>query len=563
MQDLLPPVSLRNQSGLGWDDQVHDQAMRSANQLHTQAFQNAQQVASSMMQDAFQSTQFSSPAQGANTYLAPFQQYVSPMFSRPQQQQQQLQPSSPQQFVGSQDHAETQRQHQELLASMEKRYASQEQKFGNMMQGLQSDLQAAVNVSAQDRQAREGKDQEIAALQEKISQRDQAHMALQQRHSEEVARLAQTLASTPQPQSPAFDIAMLQQVIKEVQASQIKHADVQTLISNTVNERMSGLASKDDMCSAGAAVEKTLNRVGSDASEERIRNALEKGIDNFVDKRMRLPERKQQRIEEQHREAHGMQPAYANYSQVSRDAKKNKALTAPGTYAESSESKASGSSRASEEPYEYAETSIKKASKHSKYSADNANVLSTLAEKGKAPVDAYEVDDHSEAMSSVSTAKRLSGTLTPSDSVSMLSTSSKVRSSASRAPKRKSLAERAVLNRLGHTPMLAICEGGSGVGSTVSSSSASTRLTKEALDQLPSKQSSKSGSRSRVSVPPSRDNAIVRMEHGKNGPRHNAARSAVSAQPSRHNAMVWPPRDADSQCSFERQILWLQSPEDI
>lgn len=352
----LPPLhspfsGQSSQHHLEWHNSVHDQAMHHANQLHNQSMLHAQQLMSNAMQNAYQAGQANEPDQVTPALPAPpapSQQSVQKAPADAHQQQSLRLPAPSN--SSHEDREESRSQHQQLLATMEQRWASQEKEFSRQMQGLKGDLQEAKNTSVQDRKERDAKDRQIAALQAQIASQNQAQMELQQKHTQDMAQMAQAVASNPPPQAPAFDMGVLQQLITEVRASRVNPVDIENLVSGALTQRMSGLATKEDMQSASGAVGKALQNLDNNASEGRIQRAVEKAINKVVDKKMAHVQQTQKKIGAPQQQPSDIAPAIPklspglaayppgsvgdNVSMASTPSKKTKALLAPASDAQ-------------------------------------------------------------------------------------------------------------------------------------------------------------------------------------------------------------------------------------
>ncbi|KAI7438763.1 hypothetical protein KC336_g2838 [Hortaea werneckii] len=582
------PFSIQSpQHPLEWHNNVHNQAMHQANQLHNQSILHAQQMMSNAMQNAFQTSQVNEPEQRIAALPAPpapSQQYVQrPPSDTNQQQTLQLPAPS---NLSQQDREESRSQHQQLLATMEQRWASQEKEFSRQMQGLKGDLQEAKISSVQDRKERDAKDRQIAALQAQIADQNQAQMELQQRHTQDMAQMAQAVASNPQPQAPAFDMGLLQQLVAEVRASRVNPADIENLVSGALTQRMSGLATKEDVQSASGAVGKALQSLDNNASEGRIQMAVEKAIGKVVDQRMAHVQQTQKKIgasQQQPSEispvipklspgpaAHPSGPVGDIASMVSTPSKKAKALPAPASDAQSTVGK---SLKPSSLKAVYGSESVVSSGKvptvyQSSDSGralqllqdDAASRISTSTKKGKAqpaqieysrstvsralesPDGAKALPWHQDAASTVSKASSPTSRQAK-DNESVVSTSSRRSkrgdvisstaaaasnegSTASKAHKITGLAEQAAVNRLANLSMLAIRKAGeSEIESTASEASKGSQLTAANLVQLPNKKADESENNK------AKSNVSYASPEG-----HNDARSTVSGRIPTHDA---------------------------
>ncbi|KAI7450209.1 hypothetical protein KC368_g4812 [Hortaea werneckii] len=570
----LPPVSSPSptripQHSLEWHNDVHHQAMHHANQLHNQSMLHVQQVMSNAMQNTFHTGQADVPGQMPPDLPAPPAPSQQPVRMPPAKayQQQSLRlpaPSNPSQ----QDREESRSQHQQLLATMEQRWASQEKEFACQMQGLKDDLQKATNSSAQDRKERDAKDRQIAALQAQITSQNQAQMA-------------QAVASKSPSQTPAFDMGVLQQLIAEVRASRVNPADIENLVSGALTQRMSELATKEDMRSASGAVGKALQSLDNNASEGRIQRAVEKAINKVVDQKMAHVQQTQKKIGASQQQPTEISPASQklspgpatyqdgpvgdNASMISTSSKKTKALPAPISEAQStvaknlkpSSSKAMYGSDilASSDRVPTAHQSSESGHALQLFQDDAASKISTSTKKGRAQPAQIEYPRSivSRALESSEPAKALpwpqdaaaavSKALSPSrlqakDNESVVSTSSRRSkrgdpisptaaagrdegSKTSKARKSTSLTEQAAVNRLANLSMPAIrVAGESEVGSTTSKASKGSQLTAANLAQLldnKADESENNGAKSKVSYAPTQGY-------------HNDTRSTVSAR---------------------------------
>ncbi|KAI6842348.1 hypothetical protein KC340_g1781 [Hortaea werneckii] len=579
------------QHHLEWHNSVHNQAMHHANQLHNQSMLHAQQMMSNAMQNSFQAGQANEPDQRTPALPAspaPSQQSVQrPPADAYQEHSLRLPaPSSSSQ----EDREESRGQLQQLLATMEQRWASQEKEFSRQMQGLKGDLQEAKKSSVQDRKERDAKDQQIAALQAQIASQNQAQMELQQKHTKDMAQMAQAVASNPPPQTPAFDMGVLQQLIAEVKASRVNPSDIENLVSGALTQRMSGLATKEDMQSASGAVGKALQSLDNNASEGKIQRAVEKAINKVVDQKMAHVQQPQKRIgasRQQPREispaipklspgpaTYSSGPAGDNASMVSSPSKKTKALPAPASDAQSTVGKDSKPSRSkavygsdSLVPSGKVPTAYQSGESGDAlqlFQDDGASRISTSSKKAKAQPAQIEyprstvsralessgsaktLSWHQDAASTVSKALSLSRRQTK-DNERVVSTSSRRskrgdvifpmaaadsdnHSKALKVHRSTTLAEQAAVNRLPNSSMLAIRESGeSEAGSATSRASKGSQLT--AADV-----SDNNKARSRVSYAPpegqndARSTACARVPTHDAKTRHNASDAASEAR---------------------------------
>ncbi|KAI7368489.1 hypothetical protein KC354_g2624 [Hortaea werneckii] len=489
----LPPVSSPSptripQHSLEWHNDVHHQAMHHANQLHNQSMLHVQQVMSNAMQNTFHTGQADVPGQMPPDLPAPPAPSQQPVRMPPAKayQQQSLRlpaPSNPSQ----QDREESRSQHQQLLATMEQRWASQEKEFACQMQGLKDDLQKATNSSVQDRKERDAKDRQIAALQAQITSQNQAQMA-------------QAVASKSPSQTPAFDMGVLQQLIAEVRASRVNPADIENLVSGALTQRMSELATKEDMRSASGAVGKALQSLDNNASEGRIQRAVEKAINKVVDQKMAHVQQTQKKIGASQQQPTEISPAIQklspgpatyqdgpvgdNASMISTSSKKTKALPAPISEAQSTVAK-----------------NLKPSSSKAMYGSD------ILASSDRVPT-AHQSSESGHALQ-----------LFQDDAASKISTSTKKgRAQPAQIEYPRSIA---AVNRLANLSMPAIrVAGESEVGSTTSKASKGSQLTAANLAQLldnKADESENNGAKSKVSYAPTQGY-------------HNDTRSTVSAR---------------------------------
>ncbi|KAI7532929.1 hypothetical protein KC331_g13333 [Hortaea werneckii] len=581
------------QHHLEWHNSVHDQAMHHANQLHNQSMLHAQQMMSNTMQNAFQAGQANEPDQRTPALPAPpatSQQSVQRP-SADAYQQQSLQLPAPSNS-SHEAREESRSQHQQLLATMEQRWACQEKEFSRQMQGLKGDLQEAKDSSVQDRKERDAKDRQIAALQAQISSQNQAQMELQQKHTKDMAQMAQAVGSSPPPQTPAFDMGVLQQLIAEVRASRVNPADIENLVSGALTQRMSGLATKEDMQSASGAVGKALQSLNNDASEGKIQRAVEKAINKVVDQKMTHVQQTQKRIgasQQQPREispatpklspgpaTYSSGPVGDNASMVSTPPKKTKELPATASDAQSTVGKDSKPSRSkavygsgSLVPSDKVPTVYQSSeSGHAlqPFQDDGASRVptSTKRAKGQPAQIEYPRSTVSRALESSEPAKALpchqdaastvSKALTPSrrqtkDNESVVSTSSRrskrgdvispmaaadsdEHSKALKVHRSTTLAEQAAVNRLSNSSMLAIRESGeSEAGSATSKASQGSQLTTANLAKLSDKKADgydNNKARSKVSYASPEGQNDARFTVSARVPTHDAK--------TRHNA---------------------------
>ncbi|KAI7207233.1 hypothetical protein KC343_g10324 [Hortaea werneckii] len=591
----LPPVhspfSIQSpQHHLEWHNNLHDQAVHHANQLHNQSMLHAQQMMSSAMQDAFQTGQASVPDQRTPALPAPpapSQQSVQTSIADAYQQQP-LQLPAPSNH-SQQDLEESRSQHQQLLATMEQRWASQEKEFSRQMQGLKSDLQEAKKSRAHDRKERDAKDQQIAALQAQIASQNQAQMELQQRHTQDMAQMAQAVASKSPSQTPTFDMGVLQQLIAEVRASRVNPADIENLVSGALTQRMSGLATKEDMQSASGAVGKALQNLDNNASEGRIQRAVEKAINKVVDQKMAQVQQTQKKIGVSQQQPGEMSPAIPKLSPgppaypsrpvgdiasvISTPSKKAKALSSPASNARSTIGKKLDPSNpkavygsdsvvsSGKVPTAYQSTESGHAMQL--LQDDGASRISTSTKKAKAEPAQIEYPrstvsralESSEATKALlwhqDAASAVSKASSPSrrqarDNESVVSTSSRrskrgdvvsltaaaggnENSKASKAHKSTSLTGQAALNRLANLSMPAIREAGeSEVGSITSKAGKGSQLTAANLAQLPEKKADE----------PENNEAKSKVSYAPNQGYRDDARSTVSARAPTHDAKI-------------------------
>ncbi|KAI6799229.1 hypothetical protein KC361_g3008 [Hortaea werneckii] len=586
---VFSPLATRiPQPPLEWHNDVHDQAMHHANQLHDQSMLHAQQVMSNAMQNAFQTGQANVPDQmppALPAPPAPSQQSVR-MPPADAHQQQSLRLPAPSNS-SQQDREESQSKHQQLLATMEQRWASQEKEFARQMQVLKGDLQKATNSSVQDWKKRDAKDQQIAALQAQITSQNQAQIEQQQRHTQDMAQMAHAVASESPSPTPAFDMGVLQQLIAEVRASRVNPADIENLVGGALTQRMSGLATKEDMRSASGAVGKALQSLDNNASEGRIQRAVEKAINKVVDQKMAYVRHTQKKIGASQQHPAEISPAIQklspgpatyqdgqvgdNASMILTSSKKTKALPAPISEAQStlaknlkpssSEAICGGGILASSNKVPTAYQSSESGHALQLFQNDAASKISTSTKKGKVqpaqieyprstvsralessePVKALPwPQDAASAVSKASSPSRIQA----KDNESVVSTSSRrskrgdpISSTAaagrdegsktSKARKSTSLTEQAAVNRLANLSMPAIREAGeSEVGSTTSKASKGSQLTAANLAQLldnKADESENNGAKSKVSYAPTQGY-------------HNDTRSTVSARVPTHDA---------------------------
>ncbi|KAI7358106.1 hypothetical protein KC320_g1359 [Hortaea werneckii] len=510
----LPPVhspfSIQSpQHHLEWHNNLHDQAVHHANQLHNQSMLHAQQMMSSAMQNAFQTGQASVPDQRTPALPAPpapSQQSVQTSIADAYQQQP-LQLPAPSNH-SQQDLEESRSQHQQLLATMEQRWASQEKEFSRQMQGLKSDLQEAKNSRAHDRKERDAKDQQIAALQAQIASQNQAQMELQQRHTQDMAQMAQAVASKSPSQTPTFDMGVLQQLIAEVRASRVNPADIENLVSGALTQRMSGLATKEDMQSASGAVGKALQNLDNNASEGRIQRAVEKAINKVVDQKMAQVQQTQKKIGVSQQQPGEMSPAIPKLSPgppaypsrpvgdiasvISTPSKKAKALSSPASNARSTIGK-----------------KLDPSNPKAVYGSDS------VVSSGKVPT-AYQSTESGHAMQ-----------LLQDDGASRISTSTKkAKAEPAQIEYPRSTA---ALNRLANLSMPAIREAGeSEVGSITSKAGKGSQLTAANLAQLPEKKADE----------PENNEAKSKVSYAPNQGYRDDARSTVSARAPTHDAKI-------------------------
>ncbi|KAI6901844.1 hypothetical protein KC318_g11650 [Hortaea werneckii] len=608
------------QHHLEWHNSVHNQAMHHANQLHNQSMLHAQQMMSSAMQNAFDAGQANEPDQRTPALLAPPapSQQSAQRAPADAYQQQSLRLPAPSNS-SHEDRKESRSQHQQLLATMEQRWASQEKEFSRQMQGLKGDLQEAKNSSVQDRKDRDAKDRQIAALQAQIAGQNQAQMELQQRHTKDMAQMAQAVASNPPPQTPAFDMGMLQQLIAEVRASRVDPADIENLVSGALTQRMSGLATKEDMQSASGAVGKALQSLDNNASEGRIQRAVENAINKVFDQKMAHVQQTRYRTGASQQQPREISPAIPklspgpatyssgpvgdNASMVSTPSKKTKALPAPASDAQSTVGKESKPSRSKamngsdslvpsgKVPTAYQSSESRRALQSSQDGGASRVSISTKKAKDQPAQIEYPRSTVSRALESSEPAKALSWhrdvskASSPSrrqtkDNESVVSTLSRrsktgdvispiaaadsdEHSKALEVHRSTALAEQAAVNRLANSSMLAIRESGeSEAASTTSKASKGSQLTAANLAQLPDKKadgSDNNKARSKVSYAPpvndARSTVSARVPTHDAGTRHNVTDAASKARSVASSA-----RSSGSKASKASRMSELRPP---
>jgi hypothetical protein len=128
----------------------------------------------------------------------------------------------------------------------------------------------------------EAKDQEVRRLQEQVAAVERQRRQDAERNSQQLAELVRSQVTSPSAQVPAFDMSALERVIRETQTQQLSAHDIERVIEEQVSKRLSGMATKADIQSAGAQMQNALSQVPAGLNEEQVQQAVNRELNSVM-----------------------------------------------------------------------------------------------------------------------------------------------------------------------------------------------------------------------------------------------------------------------------------------
>ncbi|TKA80590.1 hypothetical protein B0A55_02908 [Friedmanniomyces simplex] len=139
---------------------------------------------------------------------------------------------------------------------------------------------------------REKKGLELAMMQSRLDAERQEKLDQERKNSQQLAAFADK-AATPQP-TPMIDLSPLQTVLAELSAHRLQKSDIATLVEDTMVRQLRGVARAEDLASSTSKVQKALNKLPASATAADVQKAVERGIDDVMQKASGSQGRRQQ-----------------------------------------------------------------------------------------------------------------------------------------------------------------------------------------------------------------------------------------------------------------------------
>jgi hypothetical protein len=150
---------------------------------------------------------------------------------------------------------------------------------GSEMNKRLKELEQSKARAQDDQQA---KDREVRQLKEQLAAVERQRLQDAQRNSQQLADLARSQAMSPPAHTPAFDMSDLQKVIRETQSQQLSAQDIERVIEEQINKRLSGMATKADIQNAGAQMQNALSQVPAGLNEQQVQQAVNRELNNVM-----------------------------------------------------------------------------------------------------------------------------------------------------------------------------------------------------------------------------------------------------------------------------------------
>ncbi|TKA62851.1 hypothetical protein B0A55_11667 [Friedmanniomyces simplex] len=139
---------------------------------------------------------------------------------------------------------------------------------------------------------REKKEIELATMQSRLDAERLEKLDQERKYSQQLAAFADK-AATPQP-TPMIDLSPLQTVLAELSAQRLQKSDIATLVEDTMVRQLRGVARAEDLASSTSKVQKALNKLPASATAADVQKAVERGIDDVMQKASGSQGRRQQ-----------------------------------------------------------------------------------------------------------------------------------------------------------------------------------------------------------------------------------------------------------------------------
>jgi hypothetical protein len=150
---------------------------------------------------------------------------------------------------------------------------------GSEIKKCLQELEQSKTRAQNDHQA---KDREVRELKEQLASVERQRRQDAERNSQQLADLVRSQATSPPAQTPAFDMGDLQKVIKGIQSQQLSAQDIERVIGEQVNKRLSGMATKADIQNAGAQMQSALSQVPAGLNEAQVQQAVNREFNNVI-----------------------------------------------------------------------------------------------------------------------------------------------------------------------------------------------------------------------------------------------------------------------------------------
>jgi hypothetical protein len=233
-------------------------------------------------QNIYQQTQSQqSPSSQAPTVQNPYPQALQqqPLAQQRPQITYIEQPSQSQQSVQQRPQQPDQGDRFQDLEKQRKKDLENMNRAGSEINKRLQELEQSKTRAQTDQQA---KDHEVRKLKEQLASVERQRRQDAERNSKQLADLVRSQATSPPAQTPAFDMGDLQKVIQGMQSQQLSGQDIERVIGEQVNKRLSGMATKADIQNAGAQMQNALNQVPAGLNEAQVQQAVNREFNNVI-----------------------------------------------------------------------------------------------------------------------------------------------------------------------------------------------------------------------------------------------------------------------------------------
>jgi hypothetical protein len=189
------------------------------------------------------------------------------------------QPSESQQSVQQRPQRHDQGNRFQDLEKQRKKDLENMNRAGSEIKKRLQELEQSKTRAQNDHQA---KDREVRELKEQLASVERQRRQDAERNSQQLADLVRSQATSPPAQTPAFDMGDLQKVIKGIQSQQLSAQDIERVIGEQVNKRLSGMATKADIQNAGAQMQSALSQVPAGLNEAQVQQAVNREFNNVI-----------------------------------------------------------------------------------------------------------------------------------------------------------------------------------------------------------------------------------------------------------------------------------------